>query len=538
MSWTRAAVCLFAAAITLWSADARSQTYSNVTPGASGVSASTNDGNVPASAVDGSLATRWSANGDGHWLELDLGATRTVGYVRVAAYQGNTRQSRFDIQVATAPGAWTTVRSGAATAGTSTALETFDFDDVGARWVRYVGHGNTGSIPSWNSVTEIQVFAASDTNPPTATPTPTAPPRTTPTPTPVPGGFVHPGVINTRASLDFVKGRIAAGAQPWKRAYDELVAHPLASLSRNPRAYVTVQCGPYSDPNVGCSQERDDAAAAYANALLWAYTGNATRAQKAIQIMNAWSGTITGHTDHNEDLQTGWAGSNWTKAAEIIRHTGAGWASADITRFQNMLMNVYYAEISSGSGSNGNWELIMTDAIIGIGVFCNNRTVFNRGLELWRGRVPAYVYITSDGSAPKAPPGRSRPNWYGPSRYVEGLAQETCRDLGHTSYGLAAMSYTAETARIQGVDLYNEQSRRLRAGWEFNTRLQNGWSGDGLCTINRSFHETGEVAYNHFVNRLGLSLPNTLTFVNGKRPMGYDHHMVWETITHAQIGEP
>jgi hypothetical protein len=538
MNWTRGAVLVGAllSAATAWP-----QTYSEVTPGASGVTASTNDGNVPGNAVDGSLATRWSANGDGQWLQLDLGTAHTVGYVRVALYQGNTRQSHFDLQVSAGGGVWSTVFAGSSS-GTTTGLQTFDFTDQSARWVRYVGHGNTSTSSGWNSVTEIEVWAASGTGTPTATPTPTptGAPRVTPTPTPttVPGGFVHPGVINTRASLDFVKGRIAAGAQPWKRAYDELVAHSLSSLSRNPRPYVTVECGPYSNPNIGCSQERDDAAAAYANALLWAYTGNTARAQKAIQIMNAWSGTITGHSNHNEDLQTGWAGSNWTKAAEIIRHTGAGWASADVTRFQNMLVNVYYSEISSGSGSNGNWELIMTDAIIGIGVFANNRTIFNRGLELWRGRVPAYIYITSDGSLPKAPPGRSRPNWYGPSRYVEGLAQETCRDLGHTSYGLAAMSYTAETARIQGVDLYGEQSRRLRAGWEFNTRLQNGWSGDGLCTINRSFHETGEVAYNHYVNRMGNSMPNTLTFINGVRPMGYDHHMVWETVTHAQIGQP
>jgi len=523
--------------VCLSSSAAWSQTYVDVTPGAAGTSASTDDGNVPGNAVDGNLATRWSANGDGQWLQVDLGAAQTVGYVRVALYQGNTRQGRFDIQVSSGGGTWATVWTGSSS-GTTTALQTYDFTDIGARWVRYLGHGNSAN--GWNSVSEIEVFAAS--GPPTVTPTPTPTPATaTPTPrptsTPSPGGFRHPGVINTRESLDFVKAKIAAGAQPWKAAYDQMRSSSLASLSRNPSPYAVVECGPYSNPNIGCSQERDDAAAAYAHALIWYISGTSANAQKSIQYMNAWSAKITDHTNSNAPLQTGWAGSNWTKAAEIIRHTGAGWASADVSRFRTMLINVYYNEIKGGSGSNGNWELIMTDAIMGIGVFCDDTTIFNRALTLWRGRVPAYIYITSDGSGPKAPPGRSVPNWYG-ARYVEGVAQETCRDLGHTSYGLAAMAYTAETARIQGVNLFAEQSRRMRAGYEYNTRLQSGWGDSGQCggSIQRDMHDMGEVAYNNYVNRDGFSMPYTSSWLNSIRPVGQDHHMIWETVTHPNIG--
>ena len=45
-----------------------------ITPAASAVTANTNDGNVPANAVDNNLGTRWSGNGDGAWLQLDLGS--------------------------------------------------------------------------------------------------------------------------------------------------------------------------------------------------------------------------------------------------------------------------------------------------------------------------------------------------------------------------------------------------------------------------------------------------------------------------------
>jgi poly(beta-D-mannuronate) lyase len=130
---------------------------SNITPGGGATSASTNDGNVPANTVDGSLSTRWSANGDGQWIQYDLGATRTVTSVSVAWYQGNTRVSTFDVQVADAPaGPFNTLAAGLKSNGTSLALQSHDVPDGAGRYVRLVGHGNTAN--AWNSITETQVW--------------------------------------------------------------------------------------------------------------------------------------------------------------------------------------------------------------------------------------------------------------------------------------------------------------------------------------------------------------------------------------------
>jgi hypothetical protein len=518
-----------------------------ITPAGSAVTASTNDGNLPANTVDGNLATRWSGNGDGAWIRYDLGNTHTIAYVRLAVYNGNSRQNRYDLQVSNDGSAWSNVQTNALTTGTTTSLVTYDFADASGRYVRYLGHGATTS--TFNSLTEVEIWGSACTTcptpAPTSTPTPTpvqATPTPTPTSTPNTGGFRHPGVINTRESLDFIKARVAAGAQPQTAAYNELLAHPLASLSRNPSPRSVVECGAYSNPNNGCTEERDDAAAAYANALLWYITGNTARAQKAIQYMDAWSPVITDHTEHNARLQTGWSGSNWTKAAEIIRHTGAGWSSTGISRFRTMLLNVYYPEIQNGAGGgvNGNWELTMIDAIMGIAVFADDRPKFDKALSMWRARTPAYIYITTDGSRPRNQPGGSFSDgfWHNPGSYPEGLGQETCRDLGHLTFGFASMLYTAETALIQGVDLYNEQSRRIRSGLEYNARIQNGWSGDGICggSVTRNMSETLELGYNHYVRRKGLSMPHTLQFIQSKRPTNRGHHIVWETMTHGDVG--
>jgi hypothetical protein len=123
----------------------------------SAASASSDDGNVPANAVDGSLATRWSANGDGQWIQFDLAGARNVAFVKIAWYKGDTRNARFDVQLAdAAAGPWRTVLAGAQSNGNSLALQTHDFPDAPGRHLRILGHGNTVNL--WNSITEAEVW--------------------------------------------------------------------------------------------------------------------------------------------------------------------------------------------------------------------------------------------------------------------------------------------------------------------------------------------------------------------------------------------
>lgn len=136
-----------------------------------------------------------------------------------------------------------------------------------------------------------------------------------------------------------------------------MLSSSLGSLSRTPSPTTTVECGPTSTPNIGCTAERQDALAAYAMSLAYYISGSSTYATKAISYMNAWAQTIKSHTNSNAPLQTGWAGASWARAAEIIRHTYSGWATADVTAFSNMLKNVYLPVVIKGSSSNGNWEL-------------------------------------------------------------------------------------------------------------------------------------------------------------------------------------
>lgn len=138
--------------------------------------ASSNDGNVPANVLDGNIATRWSANGKGQWLQLDLGGTYSVSAVQLAFFKATERYSFFDLATSTNGSTWTTVLSGQSNTKTTLYNENYTFGSVNARYVRYVGQGNEFS--TWNSITKMSVTKTSGTTTATPTPTVTATPTT------------------------------------------------------------------------------------------------------------------------------------------------------------------------------------------------------------------------------------------------------------------------------------------------------------------------------------------------------------------------
>ena len=56
-------------------------------------------GNPASAAVDNNLDTRWSNEGLGSWIRLDLGSEKTVCSVDVNWYKGNERVNSFDVLV-------------------------------------------------------------------------------------------------------------------------------------------------------------------------------------------------------------------------------------------------------------------------------------------------------------------------------------------------------------------------------------------------------------------------------------------------------
>ncbi|MBI5382741.1 MAG: discoidin domain-containing protein [Opitutae bacterium] len=120
------------------------------------VTASADDGNVASNALDGNLATRWSATGNPQWLQFDLGSTKTFSSLKLAWFLGNTRVATYDIQTSVNNISWKTVVTGGTSSGTTTALETIDIPDIAARYIRVICHGN--NLNTDNGITEGEVW--------------------------------------------------------------------------------------------------------------------------------------------------------------------------------------------------------------------------------------------------------------------------------------------------------------------------------------------------------------------------------------------
>lgn len=188
----------------------------------------------------------------------------------------------------------------------------------------------------------------------------------------------------------------------------------------------------------------------------------------------------------------------------------------------------------------------MNEAAIGMAVFLEDADSYDRAMELFKARVPATVYMKSDGEYPVAARGQSSsPDaiidwWFGQSVFKEdGQSQELCRDLEHTGYSFASMAHVAETARIQGDDLYKtDVGTRLRYGLGFQSQYSEGkevpsWVCDGELDLNLG--PVTEVGYNALSFRMGIDMPETKRWTLKERPVGTNGLFVaFETLTHAQ----
>ncbi|MBD2844048.1 discoidin domain-containing protein [Paenibacillus sp. IB182496] len=113
------------------------------------------EGHIPENVVDGNLATRWSASGNGQWIQLDLGQERVVNALSTAWLSGDVRKTWFDIQISQDAVTWQTVYEGESS-GRSADAELYTFDEACARYIRIIGYGN--SVNTWNSIKELAVY--------------------------------------------------------------------------------------------------------------------------------------------------------------------------------------------------------------------------------------------------------------------------------------------------------------------------------------------------------------------------------------------
>ncbi|MFO7903180.1 MAG: alginate lyase family protein [Planctomycetota bacterium] len=366
--------------------------------------------------------------------------------------------------------------------------------------------------------------------------------------------FVHPGVLHTRAELLFVKTKIAASEAPWASAWARLRDKPISKLEWEPKPAAEVVRGPYNRPDIGGTSLMRDGAAAYTHALQWVLTEKPEHARKAIEILDAYSSTLESVGGHDARLLVGMVGINYVNAAELLRHWKAGssassggteasesptvaasgavdWPEADQARFEQMLRQVFYQTIEDFYPSaNGNWDASMIQTMLAMGVFLDDREMFNRAAEYYR-----------DGKGNGAV-----------TNYINdfGECQESGRDQAHTQMGLGYLACAAEIAWKQGVDLYRIGDNRLRTGFEYTAKYNLGHevpyepyrSFEGRYHYPKisekargRFSSIYERVYHHYHDRLGLEMPYTRQVLDKIRPEPFQlAHAPWGTLMFAE----
>jgi fibronectin type 3 domain-containing protein len=329
--------------------------------------------------------------------------------------------------------------------------------------------------------------------------------------------FAHPGLLHTEADFDRMADKVAASAQPWLAGWNSLTSHGYSQLGVAPRPLETVIRG---GTGQNFNQMVIDIQRAYQLALRWKVSGDTRYADQAVVYLNAWSATMTSLTGNADRfLAAGIYGYEWANVAEIMR-TYSGWAPADVTRFQNWLLDEYLplnrqflASHNDAAITNywANWDLCNMNAILAIGVFCDRQDIYDEALDYFHngpgnGGDGRFVYYVHDGNL--------------------GQWQEAGRDQGHTVFGVSLVGPFMQMAWNQGDDLFSYDNNRFLAGAEYVAKYNLGndvpfeqyswgtgqsgtWQTQTVVSgAGRGNNAPGyELVYNHYVNIKGIAAP-------------------------------
>jgi parallel beta-helix repeat protein len=226
--------------------------------------------------------------------------------------------------------------------------------------------------------------------------------------------------------------------------------------------------------------------------LVWFITRDKKYADKAIEIINAWT-QVVWHFDYNDaKLLAGWTGHILCNAAEILRYSNSGWHQKDIDRFSEMLMTVYYPLMRFYyPQANGNWDGAIIHAILAIAIFTDNRTMFDNAVD-------HYLHAPVNGSLFKY-------------IFPSGQCQETMRDQAHVQLGLGEFAGAAQVAFTQGVDLLSIGNNRLALGYEYTASFLLGEKPQSYGAISeraKSLRDDYEYVYQHYTSQ-GVEMPFT-----------------------------
>jgi hypothetical protein len=149
---------------------------------------------------------------------------------------------------------------------------------------------------------------------------------------------------------------------------------------------------------------------------------------------------------------------------------------------------------------NNNWNVSAGYAKMTIGIFLDNKTIYDDGVTYIKKYLPIVIS-------------------------VDGTIDELCdrEDCVHFQYSLTGFVYAAELARIQGdLSIYTYGNNLISLGYNFMKKAYDRTTGCNYCSTTSPIFPGTEIAYNYYKTptlktlrdlQAPLALPNDNTFL-------------------------
>ena len=335
--------------------------------------------------------------------------------------------------------------------------------------------------------------------------------------------FVHPGILHTTKSIERMRAQIADKEYPAYGSFELLKSHHCSQADYQPFGPFEVisRDGEFRHTK---SKMEQDFSAVYQNALMWVLTGEKAHAEKSLELLLGYAGTLKRIPETNDaPLLVGLEGLKIIYATEMLRHTYKKMTVVQFNEISRMIRNVFLPVMENfyhrKPYTNGNWGPIVTKAYMAAAILWDNEEMYDKAVDF-------YLHANDNGTI---------------AHYISGNTgqiQESGRDQGHCMLGIGALATVCEIAWQQGDDLYSALDNRLMKGFEYVAKYNLGYNvpfavgggGGGGDSNWTEISDKGkgrympvfEMVYNHFVIRKGMQMPYTEKVLQQIRPEGYD----------------
>lgn len=277
----------------------------------------------------------------------------------------------------------------------------------------------------------------------------------------------HPGGLCTQSDFDRIKEKVNASTEPWLSGWNKLItnSHAQITYTANPTTKIIRGGNSPEEPLPdNYSNAMNDAAAAFQLGLRWKITGDATYAQAAVNILNAWASTCTAISgDPNVALGAGIYGYEFAIAGEQLRDY-SGWSATDFAKYQQWMLDVFYpvnySFLAYHQGCHpqhswSNWDLCNMASSMAIGILADKRNIYNYVINYYQhgngngNNFSTIFYVFPDADSTMAE------------------MQESGRDQGHCTLSLVLLTTICQLAWNQGDDLWGFRNNIILKASEY-----------------------------------------------------------------------